>query len=53
MHKPMKPLVVALLTIVLAIGSQVLFAQNKQPNNPTGATSTAAGKILWQYDTHG
>jgi hypothetical protein len=53
MHKPMKPLVVALLTIILAIGSPALVAQNKRPNNPAGGTSTAEGKILWQYGTHG
>lgn len=53
MHKPMKPVVVALLMIVLAIGSPVLSAQNKQPKSPTAATSTAEGKILWQYNTHG
>ena len=56
MHKPMKPAVVASLIIVLAIGSPVLSAQNKQPNNtaaPDAVTSTVEGKILWQYNTHG
>ncbi len=53
MHKPMKPVAVALLMIILAIGSPILLAQNKQPNSPAAATFTAEGRILWQYDTHG
>jgi hypothetical protein len=53
MHKPIKPIVDALLMIVLAIGSPGLFAQNKQPDGPAAATSAGEGTILWQYDTHG
>ena len=44
------------LLLVLAVGSPALLAQNKQPNNliaqNTGST-TAEGKILWQYNTDG
>jgi hypothetical protein len=54
MDNPMKPVLVASLTIVLAIATPILSAQNQQPNG-TGAGNAvvAEGKILWQYNTHG
>ena len=54
MDKPMKPVVVASLIIVLAIASPILSAQNQKPNSPAARDAvTAEGKILWQYNTHG
>ena len=54
MNKPMKPVVVASLIIVLAIASPILSAQNQQPNSPAAVKAvTGEGKILWQYNTHG
>jgi hypothetical protein len=51
MHKPIKPIVGALLMI--AIGTPGLFAQYRHSNGPAAATSDGDGTILWQYDTHG
>jgi hypothetical protein len=56
MHKRMKSVVVAASMLVLATVSTVLLAQNKHANSPAArdaVTSTAEGKILWQYNTHG
>jgi len=54
MNRPMKPVLVASLIIVLAIATPILSAQNQQPNSPAaGNAVTAEGKILWQYNTHG
>ena len=54
MDKPMKPVVVASLIIVLAIASPILLAQNQQPNSSGPGNAVAGeGKILWQYNTHG
>ena len=54
MYKQSKPIVIAAL--ILAAVSPTLLAQNKQPNrstSPNTASTTAEGKILWQYNTDG
>ena len=56
MHKQTKQIVIPALIVILASVSPILLAQNKQPNNPSArntASSTAEGKILWQYNTDG
>ena len=53
MHKPIKPVRVAWLMIVLAVGSTVFSAQIQEPNAGNVVASTAEGQVLWLYDTHG
>lgn len=56
MHKRMKPMIVAALMIVLEPLSPILLAQEPPPNSGVArgaASSTAEGRILWQYNTHG
>ncbi len=56
MHKRMKPMIVAALMIMLEPLSPILLAQEPLPNSSVArnaAGSTAEGKILWQYNTHG
>jgi hypothetical protein len=56
MYKQTKQIVIPALIVVLAAVSPILLAQNKQPNNLTArntASTTAEGKILWQYNTDG
>jgi hypothetical protein len=53
MHKPIKSVRVAWLMIVTAVVSTVLSAQIQEPNPGKFVTSTAEGRVLWQYNTHG
>ena len=53
MHKPIKPVRIVWLMIVLAMASTVFSAQIQEPNPGNVVTSTAEGKVLWQYNTHG
>ena len=56
MYKQTKQIVIPALIVVLAAVSPILLAQNKQPNNLTArntASTTAEGKLLWQYNTDG
>jgi hypothetical protein len=53
MHKPIKPVSVAWLMILLALASTVFSAQIQEPNAGNVVASTAEGKVLWLYNTHG
>lgn len=56
MHKGTTPIIAAALMIVLETVSPILLAQGQQPNRSVArdtASSTAEGKTLWQYNTHG
>lgn len=56
MHKRTKQLNAAALMILLETVSPFLFAQGQKPTSSVArdaAGSTAEGKVLWQYNTHG
>ena len=55
MHKRKKHLI-AVLMILLETVSPVLLAQGQKPTSSVArdaASSTAEGKVLWQYNTNG